>query len=134
MLCLVPAGFTAWSSVRQPAEVFTLLETLYRAFDAIAARHKVFKVETIGGKSALEGHPSLCPFKVHTDTCTFHAVSHLQLAAKDCYVAVCGLPYPRKKHALVMACSALECQTKTTELLDKLVDTLGGDTADLAMR
>jgi hypothetical protein len=32
-----PARITAWSSVRQPAEVFTLLETLYRAFDAIAA-------------------------------------------------------------------------------------------------
>ena len=26
-------GFTAWSSVREPTQVFTLLETLYRAFD-----------------------------------------------------------------------------------------------------
>jgi class 3 adenylate cyclase len=42
------AGFTAWSSSRQPAEVFILLETLYGAFDKIAREMKVFKVETIG--------------------------------------------------------------------------------------
>ena len=27
------AGFTAWSSVREPTQVFTLLETVYSAFD-----------------------------------------------------------------------------------------------------
>ena len=48
------AGFTAWSSVREPSQVFTLLETLYRAFDEIAHRRRVFKVETIGGKSFFE--------------------------------------------------------------------------------
>mmetsp|Transcript_34534 Transcript_34534/g.54014 ORF Transcript_34534/g.54014 Transcript_34534/m.54014 type:complete len:1188 (-) Transcript_34534:311-3874(-) len=42
------AGFTAWSSVREPSQVFTLLETVYRAFDAIAKRRRVFKVETVG--------------------------------------------------------------------------------------
>lgn len=41
-------GFTAWSSVREPAQVFQLLETLYHAFDEIAKRRRVFKVETIG--------------------------------------------------------------------------------------
>ena len=41
-------GFTAWSSEREPAHVFTLLETLFGAFDAIAKRMDVFKVETIG--------------------------------------------------------------------------------------
>jgi class 3 adenylate cyclase len=41
-------GFTAWSSKRTPSEVFELLETLYSAFDAIAAKRGVFKVETIG--------------------------------------------------------------------------------------
>ena len=56
------AGFTAWSSVREPCQVFTLLETVYRAFDMMAKRRRVFKVETIG----------------------------------DCYVAVTGLPEPRK--------------------------------------
>jgi hypothetical protein len=42
------AGFTAWSSVREPSQVFTLLETVFRAFDAIAKRRRVFKVETVG--------------------------------------------------------------------------------------
>ena len=42
------AGFTAWSSVREPSQVFILLETLYGAFDVIAAHRRVFKVETIG--------------------------------------------------------------------------------------
>lgn len=42
------AGFTAWSSTRDPVQVFILLQTIYQAFDAIAKRRKVFKVETIG--------------------------------------------------------------------------------------
>lgn len=42
------AGFTAWSSAREPRQVFTLLETIYGAFDKIAYRHNVFKVETVG--------------------------------------------------------------------------------------
>ncbi|KAL3939709.1 MAG: hypothetical protein SGARI_001271, partial [Bacillariaceae sp.] len=34
------AGFTAWSSVREPSQVFTLLETVYKAFDKTAKRRK----------------------------------------------------------------------------------------------
>ena len=41
-------GFTAWSSVREPSQVFTLLETLYASFDRVALRRRVFKVETVG--------------------------------------------------------------------------------------
>jgi Adenylate and Guanylate cyclase catalytic domain len=41
-------GFTAWCSEREPAQVFTLLETVYSAMDKIARRMHVFKVETIG--------------------------------------------------------------------------------------
>lgn len=41
-------GFTAWSSVREPSQVFTLLETIYAAFDRVAQRRRVFKVETVG--------------------------------------------------------------------------------------
>eukprot|EP00980_Cylindrotheca_fusiformis_P015177 scaffold4199_cov101-Cylindrotheca_fusiformis.AAC.5 len=41
-------GFTAWSSAREPHQVFVLLETIYGAFDRIAYRHSVFKVETVG--------------------------------------------------------------------------------------
>jgi class 3 adenylate cyclase len=42
------AGFTAWSSEREPSDVFGLLETLYGTFDKIAKKRRVFKVETIG--------------------------------------------------------------------------------------
>jgi class 3 adenylate cyclase len=41
-------NFTAWSSVRDPSQVFTLLEVVYNAFDEIARKRGVFKVETIG--------------------------------------------------------------------------------------
>ena len=41
-------GFTAWSSTREPAQVFMLLQGVYQAFDMIAKRRRVFKVETIG--------------------------------------------------------------------------------------
>jgi class 3 adenylate cyclase len=40
-------GFTAWSSIREPTQVFTLLETIYGAFDAIARKRGVFKVNEI---------------------------------------------------------------------------------------
>jgi len=42
------SGFTAWSSSREPSQVFILLQSVYQAFDDIAKRRKVFKVETIG--------------------------------------------------------------------------------------
>ena len=41
-------GFTEWSGSREPADVFLLLGTLYGAFDKIAMKRGVFKVETIG--------------------------------------------------------------------------------------
>lgn len=41
-------GFTAWCSVREPSQVFTLLEMLYASFDDIAKKRRVFKVETVG--------------------------------------------------------------------------------------
>ena len=94
------AGFTAWSSVREPTQVFILLETLYRAFDEIAKRRRVFKVETVG----------------------------------DCYVAVTGLPDPRKDHAIAMSRFARECMLRMQVLVRKLEVTLGPDTGDLSMR
>jgi class 3 adenylate cyclase len=42
------AGFTAWSSVREPSQVFILLESIYKEFDSIAKRRRVFKVEVVG--------------------------------------------------------------------------------------
>jgi hypothetical protein len=55
-------GFTKWSSNRKPVEVFGLLENAYSAFDAIASRRKVFKVETIGDcYVAVTGLPEVQP-------------------------------------------------------------------------
>lgn len=58
------SGFTSWSSERSPGQVFVLLETIYGAFDRIAERHGVFKVETIGDcYMAVTGLPN--PTKDH---------------------------------------------------------------------
>jgi len=94
------AGFTAWSSAREPHQVFQLLETLYRAFDEIARRRGVFKVETIG----------------------------------DCYVAVTGLPEPRRDHAVVMVRFAKECMQRMHLLVRQLEVSLGPSTSTLDMR
>jgi class 3 adenylate cyclase len=94
------SGFTAWSSTREPSQVFILLETIYKAFDDIAKHRGVFKVETVG----------------------------------DCYVAVAGLPNPRKDHAVAMARFARECMHRVHQLTQKLEEVLGPDTADLSMR
>ena len=94
------SGFTAWSSVREPRQVFTLLENIYGTFDAIAAKRHVFKVETIG----------------------------------DSYVAVTGLPEPRKDHAICMVKFARDCRKQMSELVRTLEVTLGPGTGDLEMR
>jgi len=93
-------GFTAWSSVREPSQVFTLLETVYAAFDEIAKRHRVFKVETVG----------------------------------DCYVAVTGLPDPRKDHAIAMLRFAYACRIRVNRIMKQLEVHLGPDTGDLTVR
>ncbi|CAB9521897.1 Receptor-type guanylate cyclase gcy [Seminavis robusta] len=41
-------GFSAWSSVREPVQVFQFLERLYASWDVLAAHHGVYKVETVG--------------------------------------------------------------------------------------
>ena len=94
------SGFTAWSSTRDPTQVFQLLEAIYNAFDEVAKARKVFKVETIG----------------------------------DCYMAVTGLPDPQANHAVIMARFASECMVKMGDVTNKLLSSLGADTADLCMR
>ena len=94
------AGFTAWSSAREPFQVFILLETLYNAFDDIATARRVYKVETVG----------------------------------DCYVAVCGLPSPRKDHAVCMSRFARDCVKQMHRVSRRLEMVLGPDTAELSIR
>ena len=93
-------GFTAWSSTRDPSQVFILLETIYKEFDELAKRRRVFKVETVG----------------------------------DCYVAVAGLPTPRRDHFIAMARFAGDCLNKLSVLTRQLEVELGPDTADLGIR
>lgn len=50
------AGFTAWSSEREPAQVFTLLESIFSDFDAEAKKQGVFKIETIGDCCEYRGY------------------------------------------------------------------------------
>lgn len=52
----------------------------------------------------------------------------------DCYVAVSGLPEPRKDHAIVMARFANDCLNAMPGLLSKLATELGPDTAELQLR
>lgn len=76
------AGFTAWSAKRKPDEVFFLLETLYQAFDKIALRRKVYKIETVGDcYVAVTGVPEAQPD---------HAVIMCNFA-KDCQVKMSQL-------------------------------------------
>lgn len=42
------AGFTKWSSTREPEHVFLLLERIYKSLDELAPRRRVLKIETIG--------------------------------------------------------------------------------------
>jgi Adenylate and Guanylate cyclase catalytic domain len=52
----------------------------------------------------------------------------------DCYVAVVGLPDPRKDHAVIMARFARDCMQTVNDLTKKLEVTLGPDTGDLQIR
>jgi len=94
------SGFTSWSSERSPGQVFILLESIYGAFDRIADRRGVFKVETIG----------------------------------DSYMAVTGLPNPRKDHAVSMARFARDCRDELNVLTRSLEVSLGPETSELTMR
>jgi class 3 adenylate cyclase len=52
----------------------------------------------------------------------------------DCYVAVTGLPDPRKDHAVAMCRFARDCIFLMRKLVKQLEVTLGPDTASLDMR
>jgi class 3 adenylate cyclase len=56
------------------------------------------------------------------------------LCFSDSYVAVCGLPEPRKSHAVVMAKFAADCRSKTNQICQELEISLGPGTADLKLR
>ncbi|KAL7556387.1 hypothetical protein ACA910_014129 [Epithemia clementina (nom. ined.)] len=56
------SNFTSWASQRDPEQVFMLLQSIYQAFDALAKKRKVWKVETVGDSYvAVTGIPDAQP-------------------------------------------------------------------------
>jgi class 3 adenylate cyclase len=99
------AGFTGWASSREPSHVFTLLETLYGAFDRQAR-----------GRGELVDCGRVCqrvwfPFSHCYKKYECPNVSGMFKVETigDCYVAVFGLPESNKHHALKMAKFASAC-------------------------
>lgn len=116
-------GFTAWSSTREPSQVFTLLETIYQAFDEIAANCRIFKVEAIG---------DCCEYKSAKCSQKIPEMKLTRILLVD--LAVAGLLEPRKDHAVAMAFFSCDILHKLNNLLRQLEVTLGPDTVDLVMR
>jgi hypothetical protein len=52
----------------------------------------------------------------------------------DCYVAVVGVPDPRKNHATIMALFAHACLQRMATIMNQLAKTLGEDTTKLSLR
>ena len=94
------AGFTAWSSTRDPAQVIVLLETVFRAFDEIAGRRGIFKVESVAdcwlGVAGTLHHNPLAG-RLH---------SHSEFL--NCLFVWKGLPVTRQDHALAVARFAID--------------------------
>lgn len=98
LLSLYLYSFTAWSSTREPAQVFTLLETVYKRFDVIASQRRVFKVETVGGTLHV-----CSPINMSKDMESEQKFLRLaNVFAPDCYVAAAGIPDQRRDHVIVM--------------------------------
>lgn len=98
------AGFTAWASAREPQQVFILLESLYGAFDQIAAENGIFKVETVGD-------------------------CYVAAAGLPIVEATLDLD-----HASAACLFANDCVRKMKEMTRRLEVTLGPDTTDLELR
>ncbi|CAB9502617.1 Receptor-type guanylate cyclase gcy [Seminavis robusta] len=86
------SGFTAWSSIREPTMVFTLLEKLYSEFDKIAKRWRVFKVETVGDcYVAVAGLPEANPkHAVVVARCAADIVKKMKTLTRDLEISLGG--------------------------------------------
>jgi hypothetical protein len=77
-----------------------------------------------------ERHPTQVFHLLETVYATFDAIAKSRGVFKvetigDCYVAVVGLPTPRKHHAVVMARFARDCRDKMAKITEELASILG---------
>lgn len=132
------AGFTAWSSEREPTQVFMLLEryviviyqTKRKCGKAYASSIQKKSDEPFFHRIA-NYTPSV--YAQFDEISKKHGVFKVETVG-DCYVAVSGLPDPRPDHAVVMAKVAQQCVYKMGILTKRLECVLGPDTGDLRIR
>ncbi|DBA66841.1 TPA: hypothetical protein ACH3X2_001975 [Trebouxia sp. C0005] len=72
-------GFKTMSTELPPQEVMSMLDRLYRAFDAVTSRHNLFKVETIGDSYMVVGNLR-CPQPDHAARVAYFAIEAVQTA------------------------------------------------------
>lgn len=135
------AGFTAWSSIREPSHVFILLESIFRAFDEVAPKYGIFKVETVGDCYVAAWWVPYC-FSSCLRVCRMPLeeslfVSELVVVSNGFSffpLRYSGVPQYQKNHALLMAKFSRECMDRFEHVVGGLELELGPDTSDLAMR
>lgn len=117
------SGFTAWGSTRDPHQVFTLLESIFQAFDVLAKKYCIFKVETIGDcYVGMCCHCGCASSTLRQVVPSYVRLSHTLLSA------ACGVPKHNAKHAIVMSRFARAIMVKFCLVVRSLELTLGPDT------
>jgi class 3 adenylate cyclase len=106
--------------MRDPHQVFTLLESIFQAFDAVAKKRGIFKVETIG--DCYVGAYSTCASDSFPSAFALTTFSHVA-------TAVCGVPKANDQHAVQMARFARTAMGKFDNVVRSLELRLGPDTA-----
>jgi class 3 adenylate cyclase len=109
-------------------QVFTLLETIFAAFDAIAKQRRIFKVETVGDCYVAAAGTSQ---NIFIFCCLWNTLDLRNFADTS---LLSGVPDPRPNHAVAMARFARDCVHKMGVVTRDLELTVGPDTGELGLR